>query len=313
MKPTATISMLGAMLCAAIVLFGATAYAGPERINPKEPIVEVNPPERFDWSGFYIGGNIGANWTDYGSTRFVDELDLQGLDNELDNATDTEFDPQTFSFPNVSQNVDLGSKDSLAGGGQVGAQYQFGHFVVGVEGDFERISTTAWETFTDHRVIPQVPFGNEEADIDFTATRKVETNWTASARARLGYACGPLLIYATGGVAFADVNVWAIDTATVNLIGFSGALGEPTVGTTDRNVARADEVQVGYTAGGGIEWAANHMLSIGIEGRHSDYGSHTYRFSSNNTFESPGPTRINLENDMVVVKFNLLLNHFFGH
>ena len=305
--------MLGAMLCAAILVFAATAYAGPERINPKEPIVQINPEERFDWSGLYIGGNIGGNWSNYTLGPFEDVLDLQGLDNLLDNAIDDEFDPQTFVFPKGRESVGLGTELSWIGGGQVGAQYQFGHFVVGVEGDYERTSISAWATFTDQRVIPQVPFSNEEADINFTATRKAETNWTASARGRVGYACGPLLIYATGGVAFADVNVWAIDTAMVTFVGFSGPLGEPTVSGTDRNVARDDDTQVGYTVGGGIELAASKMFSIGIEGRHSDFGSHTYKFSSNNTFESPGWTRIDLENDMVVVKFNLLLNHFFGH
>jgi outer membrane immunogenic protein len=211
--------------------------------------------------------------------------------------------------------VGLGTELSWIGGGQVGGQYQFGHFVVGLEGDYERTSISAWKTFTSTRVIPQVPFSNEEADIRFIATRKAETDWTASARGRVGYAHGPLLIYATGGVAFADVTVWAIDTAMVTFVGFSGPLGEPTRSGTDRNVARGgDDTHVGWTAGGGIEWAANNMFSIGIEGRHSDFGSHTYRFSSNGTFESPGRTRIDLESDMVVVKFNVLLCNFFrGH
>jgi outer membrane immunogenic protein len=311
MEPTTRITLLGAIFCAAILLFAATAYAGPERINPKEPIVELNPPERFDWSGLYIGGNVGGNWSNYTLGHFEDVLDLQGLDNELDNATDTEFDPQTFVFLEDRKNVGLGTELSWIGGGQVGYQHQFGHFVVGVEGDYDRTSTSTWKTFTTQRVIPQVPFGNEEADIDFAATRKMETNWTASARGRLGYAHGPLLIYATGGVAFADVNVWAIDTAMVTFVGFSGALGEPTVSGTDRNVAGADDTHFGYTVGGGIEWAANKMFSIGIEGRHSDFGSHTYKIGMNDAFVSSGRTRIDLESNMVVVKFNVLLCNFF--
>jgi outer membrane immunogenic protein len=317
MKPTPTIFLLGAMFCAVILAFAATSYAGPERINPKEPIVELNPPERFDWSGLYIGGNIGGSWTNYTFSRFTDGFDLNTFDNELDDETDTEFYFQSFTFPNFSQEQglgDLGSNDSLTGGGQIGYQHQFGHFVVGVEGDFNRTATNAWQTFTDHRVIPQVPFNNEQANIDFTAMRKAETEWMASARAKVGYARGPVMIYVTGGVAFADVNVWAIDTGTVDFLAFSGPLGEDAVGGTNRNVARADDIQVGYTVGGGIEWAANNMFSIGIEGRHSDFGSHTYTFSSNGTLEFPGRTRIDLESDMVVVKFNLLLCNFFrGH
>jgi outer membrane immunogenic protein len=315
MKQHTRFILMVAIVCTMACSVIPSASGGPERMSSKEmastPVVE----QPFSWTGFYIGGNIGANLSDYTFSRFDDVLDLQGIDNQLDSNTGTDFSPQTFFFPNFSQaqSVDLGTNDSLMGGGQIGVNKQWGHFVIGLEGDFQATGANNWETFTNHTVIPEVAFNNEQANIDFTATRKAATDWMASARGRIGYASGPLLIYATGGVAFADVNVWAIDTATVDFLAFSGPLGEPAVGTTNRNVARADDIQVGWTAGGGIEWAPNDMFSIGIEGRHSDFGSNTYRFGSNGTFESPGSTRINLENNMVVVRFNLLLNHFFGH
>ena len=305
--------LAAAIFCTGALFIATSASAGPERLSSKE-VAPVPVEQEFSWTGFYVGGNLGGNWSNYTFSRFTDGLDLQGLDNELDNNTGTDFDFQSFTFPNSSQAQglgDLGSNDSLMGGGQVGFQFQYHHFVFGVEGDFERTAMNASETFTDNIIIPQVAFSNEQANIEYTAYRKAETDWMASARARVGYARGPLLIYATGGVAFADVNVWAIDTAAVEFVGFSGPLGEPTVGTTNRNVARADNIQVGYTVGGGIEWAANNMFTICIEGRHSDLGSHTYHFSNNGTFEFPGSTKVDLENDMVIVKFNVLLCNFF--
>lgn len=315
MQPIVTTPFAVALSCAIVLAFTTpSASAGPEKINSKEPIVQINPVERFDWTGFYIGGNAGGYWTtDSRLDRFEDVFDLQGLDNELDNATDTEFDPQSFVFPHARGHAGLDSEISWLGGGQVGAQYQFGHFVVGVEGDFDATDISSSSTFREMRVIPQVPFGNEEADIDFRATRRLETDWTASARARIGYARGPVLFYATGGVAFTDVNVWAIDTAMVTLVGFTGLVREATVSGTDRNIDRNDNTEVGYTVGGGFEWAASHMISIGIEGRHSDFGSHTYRFRNINSFETPGPAKINLEDNLVMLKVNLMLSHFFGH
>jgi outer membrane immunogenic protein len=65
----------------------------------------VPPP--FSWTGFYIGGNVGAAWT-------------QGkLSDSLGN-----------SWSNAQQAV-------FTGGGQVGANYQFNWAVVGVEADFD--------------------------------------------------------------------------------------------------------------------------------------------------------------------------------
>jgi outer membrane immunogenic protein len=61
----------------------------------------------FSWTGFYIGGNLGAAWT-------------QG------NASDSFGN----SWSNSQQAV-------FTGGGQVGANYQFNWLVVGVEGDFD--------------------------------------------------------------------------------------------------------------------------------------------------------------------------------
>jgi outer membrane immunogenic protein len=68
----------------------------------------VPPPAPvFTWTGFYIGGNLGAAWT-------------QGnVSDSLGN-----------SWSNAQQAV-------FTGGGQVGANYQFNWAVVGIEADFD--------------------------------------------------------------------------------------------------------------------------------------------------------------------------------
>jgi outer membrane immunogenic protein len=69
-------------------------------------------PAPFSWTGFYIGGNIGAAWAQ-------------------SNVTDN------FTGANFSQTSDA----VFIGGGQLGFNYQFGGVVLGVEGDFDWAGT----------------------------------------------------------------------------------------------------------------------------------------------------------------------------
>ncbi len=86
----------------------SAADLGPvRRAPPQAPAAYVPAPPVFSWTGFYIGGNLGAAWT-------------QGK------ASDSFGN----SWSNSQQAV-------FTGGGQVGANYQFNWLVVGVEGDFE--------------------------------------------------------------------------------------------------------------------------------------------------------------------------------
>ncbi len=78
----------------------------------------------FDWSGFYIGGNVGGNWVDYNSHGFSDTLTTQPLP-----GPDTILVASTSGFDNT--------RAAFLGGGQAGYNQQFGRFVLGVEGDFD--------------------------------------------------------------------------------------------------------------------------------------------------------------------------------
>jgi outer membrane immunogenic protein len=326
MKTTTRIITLGAILCATILAFATTGFAGQERINPKEPIVQVNPQERFDWSGFYIGGNLGGVWNQYEfkgtneSSAIETAFDTQQADDILDpiELGPEDFPTITFS-PSISggvstgnNNFNLGSDSSVAGGGQVGFQWQWGHIVVGVEGDWDRTATNQWATFNDHYFIPVDGTNGhgERLQGDATISRKAETDWVASARARLGWANGPVLLYVTGGGAFAHVRAWASDQATMDMF----VLGErdPIAAGTFTNVSRDDDVQTGWTVGGGGEYAFNETFSIGLEYRHSNFGTETYHFNDHGGPLFPGPLRVDLNSDQVVFKVNVNLCSLFG-
>src|SRR5437588_11642444 len=105
---------LAALLAFSTVLaYGAAARAAD--------IVE--PPAVYDWSGFYIGGNIG-----YGFTAEPDKVGL------LTNGEGVE--PGGILGGNVTD-IDQLSLHGIFGGGQVGYDWQTGSVVFGALADIE--------------------------------------------------------------------------------------------------------------------------------------------------------------------------------
>jgi outer membrane immunogenic protein len=92
---------------ALLVLAGTANADGPYRPGPGPGMVILEPPPIFTWSGFYIGGNIGAAW-----------------------ANSTLTDQLTTSSYTTDHN-------GFIGGGQLGFNYQIRNLVLGVEWDFD--------------------------------------------------------------------------------------------------------------------------------------------------------------------------------
>jgi len=95
---------------AGVVLFGTANWSIAADLTVKAPPAPVVVP-LFTWTGFYIGGNIGAGW----AQRTV---------------TDSVFGA-TFGHS---------SDAAFIGGGQIGYNWQLGSFVFGVEGDVDGIA-----------------------------------------------------------------------------------------------------------------------------------------------------------------------------
>src|SRR5262249_48399371 len=93
-------------------LMSANAADVPPYAPPVAPPVYVPPP--FSWTGFYIGLNLGRAWSQRNRPD-----PLLGL-----------------SLSNVND------RGAFIGGGQLGYNYQFGNFVLGVEADFDGVAST---------------------------------------------------------------------------------------------------------------------------------------------------------------------------
>ena len=227
--------------------------AGPP--PPRAPAVYVPAPAAFSWTGFYIGGNLGAGFN-HG------------------NITDT----------TLAASWGLNNKATFVGGGQVGANYQFNSFVVGVEGDFD------WFANSNNSAGATValPLGG-------TATLSGNSNgrWLTTVTGRLGYAFDRVLVYAKGGGAWVGNN---------NLT-LTGPGGSVAFGTSSSNT--------GWVAGGGLEYAFFNNWTAKVE--------YDYVGLSNYTFTVPATSPV-LPGDvfstssrniqMVTVGVNYLFNGF---
>jgi outer membrane immunogenic protein len=311
--------LAGALFCAVAVMIAASANAGPEKWASKDKNVAVAQEEPFNWTGLYIGGHIGGSWDHFDLGSF--DTDVNVFEQLIGFVRDPIGPGDVVSFV-TTPGVDAGSDDSIIGGGQIGYNFQFGHFVVGVEGDFSGVDHSRTNTFTDSEN-SFFFLGSTSSFTDLETSRTVESSWMGSGRGRLGWAEGPVLLYVTGGVAFAEVNVKEFDRATTTFFvpgGQGVGIGIPPnsviISTiASRNIDHDDSVLFGWTGGGGIEWAPHNNWSIGIEYRHSEFGDENFSFSSHRGpifVRNGGSTNVDLENDQVTLRVNVMLGHIMS-
>jgi opacity protein-like surface antigen len=211
-----------------------------------------SPPPIFTWTGVYIGLNTGYL--------------LKGNDN-LSATTTNLFDLSRTGIGPASalgaSGVAGGRLDGLASGVQIGGNWQFADkFVAGVEADFQGGGVQGGGSFGSVTPVPPalIP-GLTSAATEVNMSRRLE--WFGTARGRLGYAVTPtLLAYATGGLAYGRVSMSA---------SFKQTLAPGLLVSTDGDADYAG-MRVGWTVGGGLEWAFYPDVSAKIEYLYYDLG-----------------------------------------
>jgi outer membrane immunogenic protein len=168
---------------------------------------------------------------------------------------DTVYKPAVGAL--AASSVYLGELEDTTwiAGGQVGCNYQTGNWVLGIEGDAHG---QRWGV-SSALVGQIIPAGFAAGD-----TFELRSDWQASARGRVGYAVDRSLFYVTGGAAFTEVRAFS---SWVAIPGVRAAV-----------LATDDRTLTGWTVGGGVEYAATNNVTLGLEGRYSDYGRQ--RFNS---------------------------------
>ena len=289
----------GASLALTFIL--STASAGTEMSSSKDKqVTAAAAPEIYNWGGFYFGGNAGANWNEFDFTGFRVTVDWSTVANG----------------PAVVDTIGQNGRDEVEfiGGGQAGYNWQLGRWVVGLEGDFQGAGDVD-RPFHNSRNTSSIEslgaglflFSNTSVKVEGRA----DTNWFASVRPRVGYTFGPILLYATGGAAFNDTELHTDVRATTSERLFILGRGFFPFGSSSDRVRGSDEnTMVGWTVGGGLEWQVRPWLTAGVEYRHSEFANESFAVGGTSTVRS-GSTDINLVNDQVEAKVNVLFMNLF--
>lgn len=190
----------------------------------------------FTWTGFYVGVNAGYGWLDDTGDPFC--ITPGGAVNGAGCVTNNVPGAQT-------------SPEGFIGGGQIGYNYQMNNWLLGVEADFQGADIS--DSINIAGPFP-VTGGGTSGPASFTASEKMD--WFGTVRGRVGVTFDRALLYATGGLAYGHVSV------SQNTI-FPG-LQYP---------SSNDDVKVGWTAGGGLEYAFTQNWSAKIEGLYFDLGN----------------------------------------
>ena len=204
-----------------ILIAGALALAaGGQALAADLPQPMPPPPPRapatyvpttapvYNWGGFYLGVNGG-----YG------------------------FGKSDWS-PTGAPSIGAFNTSGFLVGGTLGANYQMGAFVLGVEGDID------WANLNGN-------VSDAYCTTNLLANCETKSNWLGTARARVGYAFDRVLFYGTGGAAFGNIQAG------------------PNGGTL------SSATEYGWTAGAGIEAAFAQNWTAKIEYLYVDFGNAT--------------------------------------
>lgn len=186
----------------------------------------MGPVDNLSWTGFYVGVNQGGIWGD-ANFSYVPA---------------TAFAATTIAAFNTYGPATLDDA-SLLGGIQVGANYQLGSFVAGVEADFSLTS------LNDNRVLKAQTFSPNTISVE----QQFSVDWVSTVRGRLGYGQDAWLIYGTGGLAIANPEYR------------DSAIFESNGVITNTYLQSSQNTNLGWTAGAGLEWKFTPNLSVKAE------------------------------------------------
>lgn len=218
------------------LMAGAIVLSGAGAAHAAD-IIDTAPVS--DWSGFYAGVHGGYGWGDFdynARIRAVLEGDLAPLG------------PDHVDFG------DGGDSDGFFAGVQAGFNWQMDSVLLGVEGDISK----SWIGSDDGRNLYVADYGFLGSDAN--ARTETDLDWFGTLRLRAGFLATPdLLIYGTGGLAWGNVD-------TDVRVRFD----DPLVADYSYNDS---STSMGWTLGGGLEYAVTEAVSIKAEYLYVDLGS----------------------------------------
>jgi outer membrane immunogenic protein len=240
------LGLLTSALAAAASLpfaYAPLAHAADLPVAPPLAPAPVYRPALYDWTGFYVGGHVGAG------------------------ILEDQFNPLAGGVVAPTGSATVSTSGVLAGG-QVGFNYEFAPWVIGIEGSWTSSNVNGSQT-----VPTNLGAGTLERE-------KANPQWLAAATGRVGYAADAWLFYVKGGAA------WIKDNYTQSILVSGVAASNQTMNDT----------RTGFTAGVGVEYGLTENFSAKAEYDFYDFGSTTYAFTA---------TPVSVKNQLHAITFGL--------
>ena len=224
------------ILLIAGIAFGALIAPAAAADMPLKAPPLAPPAPVYNWTGCYLGGSAGGVWKRSDSTSI----------SIADGGSGAGAAAAAGAIPTAFND----GASSWVAGGQLGCSYQRSIWVYGIETDISGTKLDASQTIATN-VPPFFPV---------TSSVSQDMTWIGTTRGRLGMAWGNVLVYGTGGAAYANVNYAYTQSNT--------PLGPVAIAAAD------GATQFGWTAGGGLEVGFG-AWSVKGEYLFYDLGNHT--------------------------------------
>ena len=223
--------------CVVVVLV-AVALA---LLSARPAVAQAAADDRF--TGFHVGANVGGvrSTATFGTATVW---------------TPTGYFDITSIGPIAAAGAQRPGQSGVIAGVQAGYDWRAGNLVAGIAADVDYFRTRAATSGSGLYSCCR-PFG-------FTVGSSLATDWLVTARPRLGWLVGDVLLYGTGGLALTQVRAgWSFSDNF-----FTGGMF-----TDAAESASVSRLKAGWVAGGGAEVALSRRWSINAEYLHVDFGS----------------------------------------
>ena len=248
-RALAVMDRLSTVLIGGIAAVVFEQIASAADLPHKAPTYAPPAPPVYNWTGFYIGANVGAEWMKDSATLNLPPGPPQAFARFLaSGAIPTAYDV---------------NKSGVIGTFQVGYNWQIERWVLGLETDISGLRVGSTQNI----------FTNVPAFVPFALTYQTNVDYVGTVRARAGFLVIPtLLAYGTGGFAYGSVKHLYSES-------FSFGAGSSFINQT---TGTSGNIEIGWTAGGGLEWAITDHITVRGEYLYVKFSGESFTTPSNN-------------------------------
>ncbi|WP_273789051.1 outer membrane protein [Bartonella sp. ML70XJBT] len=262
------------MATSVVTLISVSAANAADVMIPYEVAPAVVTAPSFSWTGFYLGGQIG----NFSSKT---KVTIPGEDKELFKKDNTPSPSGFMGGIYAGSNVDLGN--GLILGVETDAVWaDRGESKTARESTLTEKDATFFNDALKKAKVELTGQQNFIEDDQVTETHSYKEKWSGATRVRIGFAAvDRIMPYVAGGIAYAQVQgIQSVagkgERAKVEQKADGGEelpeVNKQTIDLTGGTWADDTKTMVGFTIGGGVDFAMTDNILLRAEYRYSDFG-----------------------------------------